>query len=132
MMGVEPNGRPTRRGGWSRTETICLALALRPYGDHMVWGLVVSDNSASWFKPICVSPLLENHIRISPHEEVLQDFPIMRSPLDRILPTIERPILDVIKFVVPGPRKTAPPPQRPLWQQSLCGLETRALALQRD
>jgi hypothetical protein len=53
-------------------------------------------------------------------------------PLGRILPTIERPILDVIKFVAPGRRKIAPPPQRPLWRQSLCGLETRALALQRD
>jgi hypothetical protein len=42
------------------------------------------------------------------------------------------PILDVIKFVASGRRKIAPPPQRPLWRQSLCGLETRALALQRD
>jgi hypothetical protein len=39
---------------------------------------------------------------------------------------------DVIKFVAPGRRKIAPPPQRPLWRQSLCELETRALALQRD
>ena len=41
-------------------------------------------------------------------------------------------IKDVIKFVAPGRRKIAPPPQRPLWRQLLCGLETRALALQRD
>jgi hypothetical protein len=53
-------------------------------------------------------------------------------PLSRILPTIERPILDVIKFVAPGRRKIAPSPQRPLWRQSLRELETRALALQRD
>src|SRR5262249_34037154 len=29
-------------------------------------------------------------------------------------------------------RKIAPPPQRPLWRRLLCGLATRALALQRD
>src|SRR6516162_4352877 len=32
-------------------------------------------------------------------------------------------------FVAPGRRKIAPPPQRPLWRQSLCELETRALVL---
>ena len=53
-------------------------------------------------------------------------------PLGRILTTIERPILDVIKFVASGRRKIAPRPQRPLWRQSLCGLKMRALVLQRD
>ena len=41
-------------------------------------------------------------------------------------------IKDVIKFAGPARRKIAPPPQRPLWRQLLGGLETRALALQRD
>jgi hypothetical protein len=49
---------------------LCGRTAITCFGD-----IVVSDNSASWFKPTCVSSLLENHIRISPHEEVLQDFP---------------------------------------------------------
>jgi hypothetical protein len=39
---------------------------------------------------------------------------------------------DVTKFAAPARRKIAPPLQRPLWRQLLCGLETRALALQRD
>ena len=86
-MGVEPNGRRARRGDWPRTETIRPALALRPYSSHMVWGHRCVRQSTAWVQAylrIARAPLrlhieysgvlLENHIRISPHEEVTSGF----------------------------------------------------------
>jgi hypothetical protein len=70
---------------------LCGRIAVTWFGD-----IVVSDNQLlSWFKPTCVSlrapptytwniqaSLLENHIRISPHEEVTSGFSRHARPID--------------------------------------------------
>jgi hypothetical protein len=95
---------------------LCGRTAITCFGD-----IVVSDNSASWFKPTCVSSLLENHIRISPHEEV-KDFPSCvgasacyesyNGPID--LQVKQREFISLVggaavNWTLAGPRFRSPP-----------------------
>ena len=80
-------------------------------------------------RPSCetLAPFVHPHISAS--SALAQS--ITSSARSRIDGGMARPnALAVLRFT--ARRKIAPPPQRPLWRQSLCGLETRALALQRD